>query len=429
MSSSKKSAKKSSNNAEDNKNDGIVSDFSKYMIVTADPISELLSNSVISKLNDLPTNISIYRTDMLDEFAINMIFTLYEDEEIRKEVYSIAYLPNTSNTIFIETENPEAVTAINKSFKLSKIEIDEFIPKFINFNLYRFYSTNKTFLSRVNVEPFKDEPCQILDINYKKKKAIVRLWSKLVKNTAAPLDEFTVTDSEAFNTTQKVYVSFDKTKYSSSGYTFKGNTFIGEFLLTKIELRNLLLWNSNLKVDEKARFDEPIPGLSIETKKSTQQFIQLEDFDPNEYEAVFTVNKPRFIFSFKSEQEYISSPYIYQFVYYNKEDFGVIIQADLDKIIIHTTENKYVELPFNAKLRPANEEGNCRDSQNKRIFINDVVKIIEGEYEGCDGYIMHAKKKLIFVNIYQEDKSILYCIESSKTKLIEDDEGIVDVPQ
>ncbi|EAY14117.1 hypothetical protein TVAG_351650 [Trichomonas vaginalis G3] len=391
------------------------------VIFSADKFPESYSKYTIDKINALTSDGFIYETPCFDEFVLQLFIEVSENENLRNNIISMAYLPNCRNRLYIETDDPDKITSLCSKFQLSKIEITKFAPYLINFPYYRFYDNKSKLFARISVDPLKDEPCQILDINYVKKKAIVRSWSNIDKSKSTPIDEYTVTDSKALNTTQKVSISFDKTRYSDKGFIFHGEKFIGEYKISKIDMRQLYIWKSYIKPSEKLRFDHPIPGLRL--LKQEAKPLKLKFKHESRMHGEVLIGKPKFNILLDVKPKYISMPYLYQLIEIDEETYGVITEIDIGSLTVLLNDNKLIKIPVNYKLKELRDDGTCRDAENRRMFIDDYVKILDGKFIGKEGRIIHARNKIILIGIYTDDKCKCMFIEAKGVKLIQDDEG------
>jgi hypothetical protein len=427
-------------------------DKTKSLIFPANNKIVNFSKDVVRLLNLADNNKPVYAIDFPEEKALSLFAAMFLKPDQYSSIQSAFIIPAIENTVFFESDN------------------DNFAPIFGNFNFRAMYPKEilgacfanahigSLLLKPYNIcrfiqKPFKNDAVEVLDIDYSQKKALIRLWAvteppqfSILRQKKLPIDEDTLLDSKGSCVKKRVYLNFAKTKYSDNGYVFRDQKFVDSFLIMKVDISQLIVFDdANITLEERERFETPpnatsknlisrikyantlIRDLSQVPVQSLKP-IPIEPIDAMEVYATLHLPTPKVKIDSASSSN--SKLLLYQLVQQPTGENGIVIGFNEVEINILLTTNDKINVPLNTQLTKVTSDNLARDSNNRRLFVGDVVRINAGELSGSRATIIASIKKDLFVRaITDSGESNKAFVKSSDTTQIMDDEGPVLIPQ
>ena len=228
-------------------------DYFKELIFTADPFLDIYKDQQ-NQLKYLDQS-SFYKIT----YDSNDIFTFFESfYQIKEELNILSAFQTDPNSNFIIIE-----TGRNNQFKSKflKGSVEELSPSFIiqnfcNPNRFLPLKIKNRMFARIVTPEYKNQPIEIFDVDFKQKKAIIRLLPVLEVpkfSTSKPEAEaygISVLELSYLHTKKERFkVSFDGKK-TIDGYRFRDTKYSSNFIITKTKIENILTWSSNLTENE-----------------------------------------------------------------------------------------------------------------------------------------------------------------------------------
>ena len=387
----------------------------------------------------------VYQIYFPEELQFDLYEIIFSSEFLRTSILSMFYLPFMKNMLFIESENDKFLD-IFKDLLIKKIDPKiALLSYFCNVHIYSILTPLNSCFSRITIAPFKQVPCEIIDLNFIKKKALIRIFNPPKLSSAKNIE------------TKKVYLDFNKTKYIKNGKIIKSQKFIGDFIVEKIKIFNLLTLSSNITDDEKeVFFRSPLSEININKKRESRfnrisydqamKFIRklnenkslFECFDQHvineigriELSSILEVTQPFLTIEsseLSNDQRVLETPVINHLIRLRSGEHGVIINYDIENIVVLLTTNEIINLPIGTDFLYIHSDNLARDVNNKRLYDQDFIKILEGEFSEQTVQIIRTIQKMIFCyvssNKTADNQTKPYFIKSSNCQQIMDDEG------
>lgn len=426
-------------------------DKTKSLIFPANNKIINVSNDIVHLLDLAVDHKPLFAIDFPEEKALALFAALFLKPNLHSSMQSAFILSAIKNTVFFESDNDVFAPVFEKfNFRVmdpKEILITYFANSHIGSILLEPYN-----ICRFIQKPFKNDAVQVLDINYTTKKAIIRLWPltepphfSILKQKKLPIDEETLLNSKVSSVKKRVYLDFAKTKYSDNGYIFRDQKFVDSFLIMKVDISQLIVFDdARITIEERERFKTPpnvilndaslcyrqaeelILGICIEPKEFLEP-VPIEPIKSMKYYAI--LNLPTLGIQFDNTSSSKCQISLYQLVRLSTGENGIIIGLNKLEIIILLTTNNKIHVPLDARLTETKSDNLARDSNERRLFVGDVVQINAGELAGSQGTIIGSIKRYLFVRaITDAGKSNELFVKSSDTTQIMDDEGPVLTP-
>lgn len=233
--------------------------FSKYLISTCDH-EAFIDPRRSNLIREAPKQTFCY-VEFPRIKIFTLLSTLYEFPCAVRTIKSAFILPGHPNRLYFELPEPSFISTLHPYLKKVDVQSSQLFMEFANAYLSHMLLNNFKVFARIMVKPYRNDPCQILDIDLLKKEAIIRVVPRLnVPELKLTIEKPKLFDPGQFlekgilldSTTKKILYS-GKKKVLCCG--FNGMWFTAGTLLTKINLECLAI-NKKVSEEEKELFSQ-----------------------------------------------------------------------------------------------------------------------------------------------------------------------------
>ena len=427
-------------------------DRTRNLIIPANKNTFNITKGMIHLLDQVSSHKLIYAIDFPEVKALGLFAALLLKPEQYSSIQSAFIIPGIKNVVFFECEN-SSFSTIFGNFNFRKMDTKEVLLTFFANAHFGSLLKKPYNICRFIQEPYRNDPVEVLDIDYKHKRAIIRLWPKATpplnsneRTKKAPIDNSVLVDSKKACSQKRIYLNFEKTKYNDNGFVFRDQKFVDSFLILKVDISQLVVFGeANITFEERERFKEPLAtstkNYNVRVKAAdllirdigqvpvpSLKPIPIKPVKSVEVSAVLHVPsmKVRLGANTIAKDPRKGVLALYQLVRLSTGEYGVITNIDTKEVTILLTTNQKVTLPIDVELIGARSDHLARDRRNRRMFIGDVVNIKEGKFAGSDATIIESIKKSLFVRAPTKNgNSELTFVDACDTEQIMDDEGPV----
>ena len=193
------------------------------------------------------------------EKAYRLLTYLCESPRLNQEVQSFFILPQHPTRIYFEVDSYGFIDKYHPCMQIIKVSFDEFLTEIMHMWLSKIMRHTFSEFGRLHIAPYLNDPCHILDIDLKKKVALVRIIPRLnLSNFGYTIDNPKLFDPKLFEEKGIKLKQVEK-KIVFSNYqkvmcdAFHGMYFTGGCLLTKVKLANIE-YPADVNVQERKMF-------------------------------------------------------------------------------------------------------------------------------------------------------------------------------
>lgn len=396
-----------------------------YKLVPANANPEI-SNEDIEKIEEY-SNKFLYemrlkpeREDVFKEF-------LESKPEIQKEIKYVIRIPHHNDSVILVCTAEIKIHDIKRKLKTRNVDPSKILPYLINQEYFKLINDPQCSICHVEDPRYPSMLAQILDIDFEKKLAIVR-----VKVSQHEYDEAVA--SPKFKESI-YYIDFKKTKPITCMMN-KTFMYAQNFKIFRTQFRTLNLDTENITQEQKDEFFlnplELYTGPQVEDDKITIN-AQLPNFTPNDDEIEkhdmrglkITIVTPTINCRLEPRESNPrqGDPILYKMVSTPDNRVGVIIDVDGDFFEILLLNNKIIQIPRTTPLTIVQDDNKARDAIKRRMFPGDIVKISDGTTNNYSGQILHSYKKLIYGEFSNNTNTFRCFVDAEDAVLTHDNEG------
>ena len=347
------------------------------------------------------------------DFPRTKIFTLLtnfaESFYMRDHCKCCFILPHMPTRIFFETDELDCINQIHPYFHTKNVPNDFIFLHFMHTWLSDVMKHLFNTYARMTVGPYQNDICQVLDVNLKKKEAIVRVVPRLnIEVLGRTSDKPKLFNSAEFDahdlllTTTEKKILYDGSKtVLCRGY--KGMWFSGGFLLTKVRIiclqMNVLLTNEQKEIFENDKMllcknieREPIEDIEWTVDKYQKIIKFIRDRNESDLDKRGIVIKkidPRAQIAITNEEKN-----------YLKTTMEMEVQQAMSKFkIVQKQQIKKPKLPHGRVVQNEisiyESDPNSKESQFER-FKNQ--KYSQSLIDSCKNSFLHEEGHLVRLN-------------------------------
>ena len=177
--------------------------------------------------------------------AFQLLTCFCESPRLQKEILAFFQLPQHPNRIYFEVESYDFIATYHPCIHIEKVPFEEFLGEVSQMWLSNIMKHLFQEYGRLHIQPYSNDVCQILDVDPKRKAALVRVVPRLnVSKLGYTVDEPKLFDKNLFKE-NNIKLESKERKIVFSNYIkvmctgFNGMWFSGGCLLTKVKLINI----------------------------------------------------------------------------------------------------------------------------------------------------------------------------------------------
>ena len=228
-------------------------EYLKDLIFTADPFLPIYK-SQLNLLNYLDSS-KYYKISYSTNDIISFFEYFFQNQNELK-ILSAFQIDTKSNDIIIETNEIETIKQKFPALNIIELNPSFIVQNFCNSTRFLPFKMKNRNFGRIIIPEYKNQPIEIFDVDFKQKKAIIRLLPVL----EVPKFSTTKPEPETFGVSvlelsylrtkkERFKVSFDGKK-TIDGYRFRDTKYSSNFIIMKTRIENIKTWSSNLTQDE-----------------------------------------------------------------------------------------------------------------------------------------------------------------------------------
>ena len=208
--------------------------------------------------------------------VIHLLTSFYASLTVRRQVGCFFQLPQYPNRVYFEVEEYSFISTYHPLIKIIKVPFDDMVRELSQTWIGNIKKGNFSEFGRINVSPYKDDPCQIMDIDIKKKLAIVRIVPRIeLPDLGYSVGSPKLFDEELFKQ-KNIELEEKEKKILFSGNTkvmccgFHDMWFAGGCLLTQVKVQY---------IDFSAKVDDAEKEMFSNKMKLTEDYNPDDDID------------------------------------------------------------------------------------------------------------------------------------------------------